>query len=54
MRERLPCFWFARGYGVLPAFGEFTGLADIAAEPGDRVVAVAEGSLVEVSIAQRP
>ena len=53
MRERLPCFWFARGYGVLPAFGEFTGLADITAEPGDRVVAVAEGSLVEVSIAQR-
>ena len=48
MRERVPCFWFARGVGVLPAFGEFTGLADVAAEPGDRVVAVAGESLVEV------
>ncbi len=51
MRERLPCFWFARGFGVLPAFGEFTGLADVAAEPGDRVIAVADGSLVEVGVA---
>ena len=24
-RERLPCFWFGREVGVLPAFGEFTG-----------------------------
>ena len=53
MRERVPCFWFGRGYGVLPAFGEFTGLADVTAEPGDQVVAVADGSLVEVAIAER-
>ena len=53
LRERLPCFWFGRRYGVLPAFGEFTGLADVSPEPGDRVVAVAEESLVEVAIAQR-
>ena len=52
MRERVPCFWFARGFGVLPAFGEFTGLADVAAAPGDRMVAVADGSLVVVGVAE--
>ena len=36
-RARLSCFWFGRECAVLPAFGEFTGLADIEAEPGDRV-----------------
>ena len=48
MRERLPCFWFGRGCGVMPAFGEFTGLADVTAEAGDRVYAVAGGEVVEV------
>ena len=36
-RVRAPCFWFGRGCAVLPAFGEFTGLADIEAQPTDRV-----------------
>src|SRR5215207_7481182 len=47
-RERawLPCFWFRRQMAVLPAFGEFTGLGDIAVEPGDRVWVVAEGAVV--------
>ena len=47
-RERawLPCFWFRRQIAVLPAFGEFTGLGDIAVEPGDRVWVVAEGAVV--------
>lgn len=53
MRERLPCFWFGRGCGVLPAFGDFTGLADGALEPGDRVIAIADDVLVEVAIEQR-
>ena len=53
MRERLPCFWFGRGCGVLPAFGEFTGLADVTPEAGDRVIAIADTTLVEVAIAQR-
>jgi hypothetical protein len=34
---------------VLPAFGEFTGVADIDAAPGDRVWVVAEGVVVGVS-----
>jgi DNA ligase-associated metallophosphoesterase len=53
MRERVPCFWFGRDCGVLPAFGEFTGLADVSADAGDRIVAVADGTLVEVAIRQR-
>jgi metallophosphoesterase superfamily enzyme len=40
-RERLPCFWFGRDVGVLPAFGDFTGCAEITVEPGDRVWVVA-------------
>ena len=53
MRERLSCFWFGRGCGVLPAFGEFTGLADVTPEPGDRVIAIADEALVEVAIEHR-
>ena len=40
-RERLPCFWFGRGGAVLPAFGDFTGLAIVAPSPGDAVYVVA-------------
>jgi DNA ligase-associated metallophosphoesterase len=45
---RLPCFWLRPGQVILPAFGDFTGGATIAREPGDRVVAVVEDRLVEV------
>lgn len=31
------CFWFTSNYGVLPAFGEFTGLALVEPETGDGV-----------------
>lgn len=47
-RERLPCFWLGAGVGVLPAFGDFTGLAEVRPAPGDRVFVVAEGEVVEV------
>ena len=53
MRERPPCFWFGHGCGVLPAFGDFTGVADVAPSPGDRVIAIADGSLVEVALDDR-
>lgn len=47
-RLRLPCFHFGPRVGVLPAFGEFTGMhpADVAA--GDRVFAVADDCVVEL------
>jgi uncharacterized protein len=34
---RLPCFWFTKTHAVLPAFGDFTGLADVAPREEDRV-----------------
>jgi uncharacterized protein len=45
---RLPCFWQRSGLLTLPAFGEFTGGAPITREAGDRVLAVADGRLVEI------
>jgi DNA ligase-associated metallophosphoesterase len=44
----LPCFWFGAETAVLPAFGEFTGLADIEPRPGDRVWVVADGEVLPV------
>jgi DNA ligase-associated metallophosphoesterase len=34
---RLPCFWFTQTHAVLPAFGDFTGLADVVPATDDRV-----------------
>jgi len=45
---RLPCFWFAKRHGVLPAFGAFTGSAVVRPRPGDRVFVIAEGEVVQV------
>jgi DNA ligase-associated metallophosphoesterase len=45
---RLPCFWFGASIAVLPAFGEFTGLADVDVAPADRVWVVADGAVVRV------
>jgi hypothetical protein len=39
---------------VLPAFGEFTGVAEIDVESGDRVWVIADGSVVGVSRALPP
>lgn len=49
-RERLPCFWFARAYAVLPAFGDFTGLADVSPAEGDRVFVIAGIEVVEPAV----
>lgn len=46
-RERLPCFWQRRGCLLLPAFGDFTGLGEIAPEPGDRVFILAGDEIVQ-------
>lgn len=46
--ERLPCFWFGARTGVLPAFGEFTGLASVAVVEGDRVWVVAGDDVIPV------
>jgi DNA ligase-associated metallophosphoesterase len=49
-RLKLPCFRFGDWVGVLPAFGGFTGLAAVVPRPGERVFAVAENHVVEVSV----
>ncbi|MGI9179195.1 MAG: ligase-associated DNA damage response endonuclease PdeM [Longimicrobiaceae bacterium] len=48
-RERLPCFWFRSERAVLPAFGDFTGMADVTPAPKDRVFVVVEAGVVEIS-----
>jgi DNA ligase-associated metallophosphoesterase len=45
---RLPCFHFGAGVGVLPAFGSFTGMSAVRAEPGERVFAIADEAVIEV------
>ena len=47
-RERLPCFAFGRDVGILPAFGEFTGLGDIDPEEFERIYAVGEGRVFSI------
>ena len=51
---RLPCFWAGSRTMVLPAFGEFTGVAEIDPQPGDRVWVVADATVVGVSRGQSP
>ncbi len=48
---RLPCFWFSSRVGVLPAFGTFTGLADISPAAGDRIYAIADRRLFPIPTA---
>jgi len=45
---RLPCFWFGARYGVLPAFGAFTGSAEVRPRRGDRVFVIAEDEVIAV------
>ncbi len=45
-RLRLPCFHFAEGVGVLPAFGSFTGMHPVARRAGDRVYGVTAEAVV--------
>jgi DNA ligase-associated metallophosphoesterase len=47
-RERLPCFWLGAAGAVLPAFGDFTGLAAVTPAAGDRVFVVAGSEVVRV------
>jgi DNA ligase-associated metallophosphoesterase len=46
---RLPCFWFGARYGVLPAFGAFTGNAEVRPRVGDQVFVIAEHEVLQVA-----
>lgn len=45
---RFPCFYFGHKHCILPAFGKFTGLANVHPINGDVVYAVVEDSLVKI------
>lgn len=45
---RLPCFYFDSTYAILPAFGDFTGLATIEPSAGSRVFVIAEQQLISM------
>lgn len=45
---RMPCFWFTREFGVLPAFGAFTGMQTIRMGRGERVFAATPERVFEL------
>jgi len=45
---KLPCFYFGKAGGILPAFGQFTGLAVLQPKRGERVFVVTPESVLEV------
>lgn len=46
---RLPCFWFGSRQGILPSFGEFTGLHEIELKSGEQVFVIVEGAVIEMN-----
>lgn len=48
MRARLPCFRIGTAAAVLPAFGDFTGMAEIEPAGGDQVFVIAGTEVVQV------
>lgn len=46
---RLPCFYFADNQGILPAFGAFTGTADVEVKNGDRVFVIASDEVLALA-----
>ena len=51
MRLYTPVFWFREHCAVLPAYGEFTGRHTVEPTAGDRVWAVTDGGLCDLSTA---
>lgn len=45
-RLRAPCFYFGKNSGLLPAFGNFTGIHPIDAYEGDQVFVVMEKEII--------
>lgn len=44
----LPCYYFGKQQGILPAFGSFTGLATIHPKKNENVFVIAEGRVMKV------
>jgi uncharacterized protein len=47
--EKLPCFFFGREVAVLPAFGDFTGLAIVEPDEGDSVYGIADDMVISIA-----
>ncbi len=45
---KLPCFYFGKKEGILPAFGSFTGTHIIDAGPGDKIFTIVESKVLSV------
>jgi len=45
---RMPCFYFGKHQAILPAFGEFTGTANIEVGEKDRVFVPVEGQVIGI------
>jgi DNA ligase-associated metallophosphoesterase len=45
---RFPCFYFTQDHCILPAFGKFTGLANINPDKHDIVYALVEDSIIKL------
>ena len=46
---RLPCYYFGKANGILPAFGHFTGTARIRPEKEDHLFVIADNKVVKVN-----
>ena len=47
---RLPCFYFGERHGILPAFGAFTGHAEVPVRRGDRVYLVTPAKILRANV----
>lgn len=47
---RLPCFWFTQTHAVMPAFGAFTGLANIVPDIGDKIFIEADERVLALAL----
>jgi uncharacterized protein len=43
-----PCFYFGQNFGILPAFGKFTGLATVQPKPSDLIFAIVNQNVIQV------
>ena len=46
----IPCFWFGKNQGFLPAFGAFTGYRPVKPEVGDNVFGIVKDRIIEVQL----
>jgi len=46
---RLPCFWFSKNYGALPAFGRFTGYVTVHPKKGDKIFVIGDEKVFDLN-----